>query len=167
MHELMTVTGIAGLTTGFAVQLLRNGTTIPATLAAILSTGGGAAVATLMVVDLVFGPRAQFAVPGLPAELAAAISVLVAVLNINYALSVMQTRRGILAGDPAAVQSSFRAACTLVLLNAPLIPWQSSATGTIIAAAVTCLGVAVAYMGGVIANPAQPPRHGAHSVGIS
>jgi hypothetical protein len=145
--------------------LLRNGTTIPAVLAAILSSGGAAGVASLMIADLVLGPQSEFAMPGLPPEVAAGLSVLIAVLNLRFAWLILQSRLGLLTGDAAAVECSFRAACTLVLLNAPLIPWQASATGTIVAAAVTSLGVATAYMGGVIANPAQPPRQSGRQIG--
>ena len=147
MYELILAAGCVVIATGLVAQLLRLRTGVAATAAAVLHTIGGAAVCALMLAELAFGGGDGLELTGLPLDLGAAVSVLVAGLNLALGWSILQTRLGVLAGESGAVEKSLRAACTLVLLNAPLIPFEATATGVIVAAAVTCLGVATSRMG--------------------
>jgi hypothetical protein len=158
MNEWIVAAAFVILATGVAGQLLHRRTSPMATLAAVLSSLGGVAVGVLMLLELGFGAGDRLEIPGLPPDVRSAASVLIAVLNVHYAWTILQARFGVLTSDPAALAGSFRAACTLVLLNAPLIPVADSATGVIIAAAVTSLGTATAYLGGVAVRPAGPAR---------
>ncbi|HET8547693.1 MAG TPA: hypothetical protein VFL57_06815 [Bryobacteraceae bacterium] len=165
MYELVLIAGCVATATILIAQLLRRRIGAPSALAAILQTLGGAAVCALMLYELVFGGNDGLETTGLPLDLGTTLSVLVSGLNLAFGWTIMQARWGVLRSQSAALESSFRAACTLVLLNAPLIPFEDSATGVIIAAAVTCLGVAAAHMGGaVIRSPRAERRHSSPSL---
>ena len=158
MNELMLGGACVVLATVLVVQLLRSRGPAAAAIAALLHAVSGVAVCGLMLRELVFGAGEGFEAAALPAEFSAAASVLLAGVNLALGWTIVQARWGILASDTAALESGFRAACTLVLLNAPFIPVQASATGGIIAAAVACLGVAAAHLGGAAVRSAAAQR---------
>ena len=155
MNELMLGVITVAVITALVVQLVRRRAGVPATLAAVLHTIGGSAVCALMLYELAFGAADGLTATFLPADIQNAVAVLLAGVNLALGWSIVQARWGVLGSEPGALEGSFRTACTLVLLNAPVIPLQASATGVIVAAAVTCLGVAAAHMGGAAVRSAR------------
>jgi hypothetical protein len=149
MNELILGAVFVIAITVLVVQLVRARAAMPATVAAALHTLGGGATCALMLAKLAFGAGEGIEATALPADIAVALSVLLAGINLAFGWSIVQGRWGVLRSETGALERNFRAACTLVLLNAPIIPLEASATGVIVAAAVTCLGVAAAHMGGV------------------
>jgi hypothetical protein len=109
-----------------------------------------------MLGELAFGAGDGLDATALPADFRSAISVLLAGVNLAFGWSIVQARWGVLTSAPGALEGSFRTACTLVLLNAPVIPLEPTATGVIVGAAVICLGVAAAHMGGAVIRTARP-----------